>query len=267
VNLDTLKSKRVFLAYASCFFTFLSHKVFTLLGMPKYENNERMVFFDADGTTIDAFHAIELAFLHHGMDIGDIDRFQKRRKLFKFLGGLREFPSNLRQQFGKQSRKRLLETLTGVYREEANLYPGIAAMLRTLLDAPDIRVGLVTRNVTNEPEETLRCLFLRHDIDIDKFDYFACIPLAENKSMHLKKARQSFAINPARSYACGDEYSDYLAAINAGAHPFVVSYGFESSTRLINKFCIPDELISTSPAELIDRLGNALSLDAQGSAS
>ena len=52
-----------------------------------YENRERLVIFNADGTTIDAFHAIELAFLQHGMDIGDIDRFQKRRKLFKFLAG------------------------------------------------------------------------------------------------------------------------------------------------------------------------------------
>ena len=40
--------------------------------------------FDADGTTVDAFHAIELAFLRHGMAIGDLERFQKRRKLFKY---------------------------------------------------------------------------------------------------------------------------------------------------------------------------------------
>src|ERR1019366_3891800 len=106
--------------------------------MAQFKNAERLVIFDADGTTIDAFHAIELAFLRHGMDIGDIDRFQKRRKLFKFLGGLREFPTNLRRQFGKQSRKRLLMTLTDVYRYEACLYPGIDLLLRTLLATPDI---------------------------------------------------------------------------------------------------------------------------------
>ncbi|MDO9012818.1 MAG: HAD hydrolase-like protein [Gallionella sp.] len=231
--------------------------------MAQYENTERLVIFDADGTTIDAFHAIELAFLQHGMDIGDIDRFQKRRKLFKFLGGLREFPTNLRQQFGKQSRKRLLETLTEVYRHEACLYPGIASLLRALLDAPNIRVGLVTRNVTNEPEETLRCLFLRYGINIGEFDYFACIPLREHKTGHLKQARQSFAINPARAYACGDEYSDYLAAIGAGMHPFVVSYGFEDSIRLTKKFGVPGEVISTSPAEFIERLAHALDLNTQ----
>lgn len=231
--------------------------------MEQYENMDQLVIFDADGTTIDAFHAIELAFLKHGMNIGDIDRFQKRRKLLKFLGGLREFPTNLRQQFGKQSRKRLLETLTEVYRHEACLYPGIAQLLRRLLDAPDIRVGLVTRNVTNEPEKTLRCLFDRYNINIDEFDYFACIPLKENKSKYLKQARLDFCINPARAYACGDEHSDYLAAMSAGMHPFVVSYGFEDSLRLIDKFGVPDEVISTSPKAFIDRLLHALSLNTE----
>lgn len=232
--------------------------------MDKYGNSERLVIFDADGTTIDAFHAIETAFLQHGMDIGDIDRFQKRRKLLKFLGGLREFPTNLRRQFGKQSRKKLLMSLTEVYRSEANLYPGIAELLRKLLDTPDIRVGLVTRNVTIEPEETLKCLFRRHDIDTAEFDFFACIPLKESKTDSFRRARQTFAINPARAYACGDEYGDYVSVIDAGMHPFVVSYGFEDSIRLIRKFGVPSEIISTSPEEFVGRLLNALSLDDTG---
>jgi len=230
--------------------------------MAQYQNSERLVIFDLDGTTIDAFHAIELAFLQHGMDIGDIDRFQKRRKLFKFLGGLREFPTNLRHQFGKQSRKRLLETLTEIYRHEARLYPGIETLLNKLLETPDVRVGLVTRNVTIEPEKTLKSLFSRHNIDIGKFDYFNCIPLKENKIKYIKQARESFSINPARAFSCGDEHSDYLAAIGAGIHPFVVSYGFESETRLTEKFGVPREVISSSPAELVERLTNALNLPA-----
>ncbi len=241
-------------------FMFLSHSSITIANMTRYENTERLVIFDADGTTIDAFHAIEMAFMQHGMDIGDIDRFQKRRKLFKFLGGLREFPANLRQQFGKQSRKRLLETLTEVYRQEASLYPGIAQLLRVLLDAPNIRVGLVTRNVTNAPEETLKRLFYRHGIDLGEFDFLACIPLRENKTAHLRRARESFAINPARGYVCGDEYSDYLAAVNTGMHPFVVSYGFEDNVRLMQKFGVPAEVISRSPEEFIGRLTHALDL-------
>jgi len=218
------------------------------------------VIFDADGTTIDAFHAIQLTFLRHGMDIGDLERFQKRRKLFKYLGGLREFPMNLRRQFGKQSRKRLLTTLTEVYRNEARLYPGIESMLRKLIEIPDIRVGFVTRNITMEPKKTLKLLFQRHGIDTAEFDYFACIPLQESKVDYLKLARQTFEINPARSFACGDEYNDYLGAIGAGMHPFMVAYGFEDNIRLIQKFGVPPELISTSPEEFTGRLLHALNL-------
>jgi phosphoglycolate phosphatase len=229
--------------------------------MYNYSKSERLVIFDADGTTIDAFHAIELAFLQNGMNIGDKDRFQKRRKLFKFIGGLREFPTNLRHQFGKQSRSHLQTTLTEVYRHEACLFPGIASLIQVLLAAPDVRVGLVTRNVTIEPAETLKCLFLRHGIDTGEFDYFACLPLAENKLAYFKTVRQTFAINPARSYVCGDEHSDYVAAISAGIHPFIVSYGFESNNRLTQKYNVPSEVISNSPAELISNLLNAINID------
>jgi len=228
--------------------------------MSRYKNMERLVIFDADGTTIDAFHAIQLTFLRHGMDIGDLERFQKRRKLFKYLGGLREFPMNLRRQFGKQSRKRLLTTLTDVYRNEARLYPGIESTLRKLIEVPDIRVGFVTRNITIEPKKTLKLLFQRHGIDTGDFDYFACIPLQESKVDYLKLARQTFEINPALSFACGDEYSDYLGAIGAGMHPFMVAYGFEDNIRLSQKFGVPPELISTSPEEFTGRLLHAMNL-------
>ena len=228
--------------------------------MSEFKNAERLVIFDADGTTVDAFHAIEMAFLRHGMDIGDIDRFQKRRKILKFLGGLREFPTNLRHQFGKQSRKRLRETLTEVYRHEACLYPGIEKLMKTLLATPDIRVGLITRNVTIDPGETLKYLFERHGIDTGQFDYFACIRLKEDKTDFMKRARQLFAINPACSFACGDEYSDYRAALGSGMYPFVVSYGFEDNARLTKKFKVPSEVISASPTEFGSRLLHALNL-------
>lgn len=56
------------------------------------------------------------------MDIGDLDRFQKRRHLFKYPGGLKKFPKNLKQQLSKQKRAKLISTLTEIYREEAKLY-------------------------------------------------------------------------------------------------------------------------------------------------
>lgn len=45
-------------------------------------------------------------------------------------------------------------------------------------------------------------------------------------------------------------------------HPFMVSYGFEDHDRLIEKFAIPDEVISRTPAALCQRIRNALDLAA-----
>jgi phosphoglycolate phosphatase len=227
-----------------------------------YKSRDRLIIIDADGTVIDAFTAIGTAFARHGMDLGDLDRFQKRRNLFKYLGGLKEFPRNLTKHFGKLGRKELLATLTEVYREEASLYPGMAGLIRDLLAAPGIRVGMVTRNVTHAPEVTLGRLFARHGVDIGQLDFLHYVPLREEKTPYFKTAREHYDINPARTYACGDEHKDYVAAQSAGMHPFIVSYGFESFARLTRKFAIPEAVISPTPASLADRVRHALDLPA-----
>lgn len=225
-----------------------------------YASKERLVIFDADGTLIDAFHAMKIAFARHDMDIGDLERFQKRRKLLKYLGGLREFPKNLRRQFGKQSRRQLIQTLTEIYREEARMYAGMDRLLRLLAETSDLRVGIVTRNVTREPAETLRRLLKRHGIDGDALDFLNCITLREDKLTQFKTIRMLFDINPARAYVCGDEYRDYAAANSAGMRPLIASYGFEDHERLHKHFGIPEEVLALTPAELAARLSHALDL-------
>jgi phosphoglycolate phosphatase len=225
-----------------------------------YSNSERMIIFDVDGTIIDAYRAIDQTFRLHGMAIGDLERFQKRHNLCKYLGGLKEFPFNLKKQLGKQSRKKILATLTDVYREDAEFFPGVASLIRTLIAAPGIRVGLVTRNVTNEPELTIRMLLARHDIDLAELDFLFHVPLGTEKTSALKTARKRFDINPARSFACGDEHKDFTAAVAAGMHPFIVSYGFEDYSRLTNKFDIPEDVISRTPEELCTRVLHALDI-------
>lgn len=228
-----------------------------------YRNNERLVVFDADGTIIDAFSAIDQTFAKHGMALGDLERFQKRHKLFKYLGGLKEFPINLKKQLGKQSRKQLLATLTDIYRDDAKLYPGVADLIRTLIAAPGIRVGLVTRNITNDPELTIRKLLARHAIDLNALDFMVHVPLGSEKTAAFMSARRRFDINPARSFACGDEHKDFTAAIAAGMHPFIVSYGFEDYSRLTKKFEVPEDVISRTPEELCVRVLHALDLEPQ----
>lgn len=227
-----------------------------------YRSRDRLIVVDADGTLIDAFAAIGLAFARHGMVLGDLERFQKRRNLFKYLGGIKEFPRNLAKQLGRQGRKAVLDTLTEVYREEACLYPGMASLLRDLFAAPQIRVGLVTRNVTREPAITLARLFERHGLDIEALDFFHPIALREDKAPVFCAVRERFGINPARAYALGDEHKDYLAALAAGMHPFIAAYGFESWARLSRKFGIPEVLLADTPQALCARLRHALDLEA-----
>ncbi len=223
-------------------------------------SNERLVILDADGTTIDAFSAIDQTFAHHGMAIGPLARFQKRRNLFKYLGGIKEFPRNLRKQIAGRKRSLLIDTLTEVYREEASLYPGMEVLMQRLTDQPDLCVGIVTRNITREPLLTLERLFRRQGFDPRRFDFLVHLPLREDKLTAFRQVRDQFAINPARAYACGDEAKDYLAAVGSGMHPFMVSYGFEDFDRLTVRHGVPAEVIARSPAELSNRVLHALGL-------
>lgn len=225
-----------------------------------YPTRDRLLIVDADGTLIDAFSAMGIAFARHGMDLGNLERFQKRRNLFKYLGGIKEFPINLAKQLGRAGRKELLATLTEVYREEARLYPGMTALLGDLLTNPGIRVGLVTRNITREPQATLQRLLARHGLDIGALDFFNHIPLRHEKTPYFRAARERLGINPARAYACGDEHKDFNAATAAGMHPFIAAYGFESQNRLIRKFGVPQEVISATPEMLCERVRHALDL-------
>ncbi|MGB5834404.1 MAG: HAD hydrolase-like protein [Thiohalocapsa sp.] len=223
--------------------------------------NDRLVVLDADGTTINAFRAIEKTFAHHGMNIGPLARFQKRRKIFKYLGGIKEMPTNLRRQLGGMKRSTFVKTLTEVYREEATMFEGMELLIRRLGATPDVKVGIVTRNITINPIETLTRLFLRHGIEPDTLDFLVHLPLSEDKLGCFRQIREQFEINPARAYACGDEAKDFRAAVNAGMHPFMVAYGFEGFDRLHKKHGIPAEIIARTPDELSWRVQHALGLD------
>lgn len=223
-------------------------------------SRDRLLILDADGTTIDAFSAIEQTFDIHNMDIGDLKRFQKRRHLFKYLGGLKEFPGNLKHQLNKHKRAGLIETLTQIYRDEARLYDRIGPWLNQLIAQDGLRVGVVTCNITNSPRDTLRCLLKRHDVDVDHLDFLIHIPLKKDKTTAFRQVRMDFGINPARSYACGDEKKDFIAALSSGMHSFMVSYGFEDYERLTNKIGVPAELISKTPAVFRARVCHALDI-------
>jgi phosphoglycolate phosphatase len=95
-------------------------------------------------------------------------------------------------------------------------------------------------------------------VDVGALDFLLHIPLSEEKTAQFQAIRKQYDINPALCYICGDEYKDYLAALGSGMHPFMVSYGFEDHKRLTEKFNVPDEIISRTPAELCARVLHAL---------
>jgi len=200
------------------------------------------------------------AFSQHGMNLGDLERFQKRRNIFKYLGGFKEFSGNLRRQISSSKRNRLINTLTEVYRADGVLYPGIAELMNRLIAEPDCKVGVLTRNVTREPEVTLRQLYQRQGVDAAALDFLVHLPLKQTKIQYFREIREYYSINPARSYACGDEQGDFIAAQSTGTNPFMVSYGFEDYGRLVNKVKVPKELISQDSHQLCERLTNALNL-------
>lgn len=222
--------------------------------------NQRLMILDADGTTIDAFEAINLAFSTHNMDIGDVERFQDRRKIFKYIGGLKELPKNLRKQLKEKQRVALINTLTDIYRERAQLFEGMGGMINRLIAQPDLRVGMITRNITNEPEQTLRKLYRRNGVDVDGLDFLIHLPLKAHKLAAFESIRDGLKVNPARAYATGDEKCDYAAAIGSGMHPFMVSFGFESYQRLTRKIGVPAVLISRQPLELKQRILQAFDI-------
>lgn len=221
---------------------------------------EKLLILDADGTTIDAFSAMEKAFRANKLDLGDLGRFQKRRHLFKYIGGIKEFPANIANQISKAKREKLIDTLTDVYRQEATMYEGMADWINSLIDYDHVRVGMITRNVTKNATETIKLLLERHGVNADRFDFLLHLPLKKSKTAAFRLVREKFNINPALSYACGDEKKDFLASIETGTHPFIVSYGFEDYERLTQKIGVPPELISESPKALRQRVDHALGI-------
>ena len=139
-----------------------------------YISKQRLLILDADGTTIDAFSAIEEAFFRHGLVIGDETRFQKRHHLFKYLGGVKEFPSILKKNLRRNSRARLVDSLTEVYRHEASLYEGIPDLIRGLIavsygfedrDRLTAKYEIPHELISRIPDEL--CRRVRHALDLD----------------------------------------------------------------------------------------------------
>ena len=61
-----------------------------------------------------------------------------------------------------------------------------------------IRVGLVIRNISNEPMLTIRKVLSRHDIDLDAFNFAVHVPLEEEKTSAFVLARKTTGYRTSR---------------------------------------------------------------------
>jgi phosphoglycolate phosphatase len=133
-------------------------------------------------------------------------------------------------------------------------------LLKVLISAPHVRVGIVSRNVTQDPATTLAIVLARHGVDPQSLDFLRCIGRGSPKLGEFRELRQRYGINPLRSIVCGDEASDYFEARAAGMSALIASYGFEEHSRLLERYDIPAEIIAGSPELLAAHLCHTLEL-------
>lgn len=210
------------------------------------ERKRLLVVLDFDGFLVNSYALIRETFAAFGLDVGDEERFRNRRKFLKYLGGGKEFLTNL-ARFALPKERRIREVLTEVYRAEGVVYPEFRDVVNRLIASPRVHCGVVSRNFTLAPGPTMRCVLARSGIDEAELDFVIPIPAGTPKDETLAAMRSS------RYCECllgADEISDYRAATAAGYEVLMASYGFDHRDRLIGRGDVPVSLIYDDPASL-----------------
>ncbi|MBI4692449.1 MAG: HAD family hydrolase [Gammaproteobacteria bacterium] len=216
------------------------------------ERKRLLVVLDFDGFLVNSYALIRETFAAFGLDVGDEERFRNRRKFLKYLGGGKEFLTNL-VRFALPKERRIREVLTEVYRTEGLVYPEFRDVVNRLIASPRVHCGVVSRNFTLAPGPTMRCVLKRSGIAEAELDFVIPIPAGTPKDETLAAMRSS------RYHECllgADEISDYRAATAAGYEVLMASYGFDHRNRLIDRGDVPGALIYDDPATLATELAD-----------
>lgn len=216
-------------------------------------NAKQLVILDFDGFLINSFHLLSLTFDWFGLDVGDEHRFQNRRKFLKYLGGGKEFVSNI-VRFTLPKRRRLREVLTDYYVSVGQVYPPFTDYMNALIRSPDIHVGIVSRNYTLHPGNTIRSVLRNSGIDEPELDFVIPIPVGAKKTVVLE------AMFSSRYRSCllgGDEIGDFRAALQCGYVPFMASYGFDNRARLSMRGEVPPTSIFDTPESVVQAMHGA----------
>ena len=211
---------------------------------------EVLVVLDFDGLLINSYELLKSTFEHFGLDVGDEERFRKRRKFLKYLGGGRELARNL-VRLSLPKEKKIRERLTDEYIDRGRVYSEFEPLLNRLIESPAFHVGVVSRNFTYTPGLTIRTVLRRSGINEQDLDFVIPIPTGAKKGNVLDAMRAArYTLN----LFAADEIGDYKAATEAGYEVLMSGYGFDSRKRLIEEAGTPPEIIFDTPGALAEQL-------------
>lgn len=212
---------------------------------------ETLAVLDFDGFLVNSYRLLQTTFQHFGLNIGDEERFKHRRKFLKYLGGGKEFIRNF-VRISLPKEKKIREYLTQVYCEEGRVYRQFVPVINQMIKSSRVHVGIISRNFTLAPGNTIRTVLKNSEIDEQHLDFVIPLPVGGKKTDVLEGMKSScykLCIFGA------DEISDYNAASTTGYNKILMaSYGFDNRKRLVENGEIPEEIIYDSPIEIADKL-------------
>lgn len=219
------------------------------------DSKQHLLVLDFDGFLINSYGLLKDTFKTFNLDIGDESRFKNRKKFMKYLGGGKEFLPNL-VRYSLPKKKKIRQTLTEMYVEAGTVFPEFTEFLNNAIDNPDIHAGIISRNYTLTPGNTIRSVLRNSKVNEKDLDFVIPVPVG------VKKHDILIAMNSSRykhTWFGGDEVGDYRAATQAEySQIFIGSYGFDTHERLIKTGEVPKSMISDSPAELIKHFSTRL---------
>jgi phosphoglycolate phosphatase len=213
-------------------------------------SKELLVVLDFDGLLVNSYALLKDTLQEFGIDVGDEDRFKKRRKFLKYFGGGKELLTNL-VNFALPKKKRIREMLTDVYCHSGRIYTELQPLINQLIASPSVHCGILSRNYTLSPGPTIRTVLRKSGVQEEDLDFVIPIPVG------VKKDDVLLALRSTRYRQCilgGDEIGDYRAALSANFDAIIASYGFDNTKRLVKRGDVPLACIVDTPAEFAEAM-------------
>ena len=223
--------------------------------MSNTQQKEILVVLDFDGFLINSYRLLQITFEQFGLDIGDEERFKHRRKFLKYIGGGKEFLTNL-ISYSLPKKKKVRKLLTEVYLEHGRIHEEFAGLVNDMIEDPAIHVGIISRNFTQNPGRTIRTVLNNSDVNDAALDFVVPISAGAKKQAVLEGMQSS---RYKKTIFGADEIGDYKAAFETGYDSIIMaSYGFDNRERLTRVGEIPEQNICDTPFEVVEQIKRKL---------